>query len=156
MKRCTRNRLSLRVEALERREMMSADLAVCLPLNDSLPTVDASSDVLPISLDRPASADVGLQAPDPTQPLGASAEQSTDPGNALVTSEFDTRALLISAKNKYIGETEKNLHRFVSLAEAPSVVLLLGEGDGPMQHRTGVKSANDRYANLDVNYLLRQ
>ncbi|MBD3316910.1 MAG: AAA family ATPase [Chitinivibrionales bacterium] len=58
--------------------------------------------------------------------------------------------------NKYIGETEKNLHRILSRAEALDIVLLLDEGDSLLGQRTDVKSANDRYANLETNFLLQR
>ena len=58
--------------------------------------------------------------------------------------------------NKYIGETEKNLNRVLSRAEALDVVLLLDEGDALLGARTEVKSSNDRYANLETNYLLQR
>ena len=66
------------------------------------------------------------------------------------------RVDLAAIINKYIGETEKNLHRVLSRAEALDVVLLLDEGDALLGHRTEVKSANDRYANLETNYLLQR
>ncbi len=58
--------------------------------------------------------------------------------------------------NKYIGETEKNLHRVLSKAEELDVILLLDEGEALMGGRTEVKSANDRYANLETDYLLQR
>jgi SpoVK/Ycf46/Vps4 family AAA+-type ATPase len=58
--------------------------------------------------------------------------------------------------NKYIGETEKNLHRVLSRAEELDVILLLDEGDALLGNRTEVKSSNDRYANLETNYLLQR
>ncbi|MDA8018116.1 MAG: ATP-binding protein [Thermoanaerobaculia bacterium] len=66
------------------------------------------------------------------------------------------RVDLAAVINKYIGETEKNLHRVLSRAEALDVVLLLDEGDALLGHRTEVRSANDRYANLETNYLLQR
>ena len=66
------------------------------------------------------------------------------------------RVDLAAIINKYIGETEKNLHRVLSRAEALDVVLLLDEGDALLGNRTEVKSANDRYANLETNYLLQR
>ena len=66
------------------------------------------------------------------------------------------RVDLAAVINKYIGETEKNLHRVLSRAEALDVVLLLDEGDALLGSRTEVKSANDRYANLETNYLLQR
>ncbi len=58
--------------------------------------------------------------------------------------------------NKYIGETEKNLHKVLSAAEELDVILLLDEGDTLLGQRTDVRSANDRYANLETNYLLQR
>lgn len=58
--------------------------------------------------------------------------------------------------NKYIGETEKNLARVFSLIEELDVILLLDEGDALLTQRTSVTSANDRYANLETNYLLQR
>ncbi len=66
------------------------------------------------------------------------------------------RVDLAAIVNKYIGETEKNLHLLLSRAEALDVVLLLDEGDALLGSRTDVKSANDRYANLETNYLLQK
>lgn len=66
------------------------------------------------------------------------------------------RVDLASVINKYIGETEKNLHQVLSRAEELDVILLLDEGDALLGNRTEVKSANDRYANLETNYLLQR
>lgn len=66
------------------------------------------------------------------------------------------RVDLAAVINKYIGETEKNLHRVLSEAEALDVILLIDEGDALMGNRTEVRSANDRYANLETDYLLQR
>jgi AAA+ superfamily predicted ATPase len=66
------------------------------------------------------------------------------------------RVDLAAVVNKYIGETEKNLHRVLSHAEALDVILLLDEGDALLGSRTEVKSSNDRYANLETDYLLQR
>jgi hypothetical protein len=66
------------------------------------------------------------------------------------------RVDLAAIVNKYIGETEKNLSRVLARAEDLDVVLLLDEGDALMSRRTEVKSAHDRYANLETNYLLQR
>jgi hypothetical protein len=58
--------------------------------------------------------------------------------------------------NKYIGETEKNLNQVLSRAEELDVVLLLDEGDSLLGKRSDVRSSNDRYANLQTNYLLQR
>jgi hypothetical protein len=66
------------------------------------------------------------------------------------------RVDLAATVNKYIGETEKNLHRILTAAEDLDVILLLDEGDSLLGNRTEVRSANDRYANLETNYLLQR
>lgn len=63
---------------------------------------------------------------------------------------------LSTVVNKYIGETEKNLNRAFELAEELDVILLLDEGDALLTRRTDVQSANDRYANLETNFLLQR
>jgi ATPase family protein associated with various cellular activities (AAA) len=66
------------------------------------------------------------------------------------------RVDLASVVNKYIGETEKNLDRVFARAEELDVILLLDEGDALLTQRTAVQSANDRYANLETNFLLQR
>jgi hypothetical protein len=63
---------------------------------------------------------------------------------------------LSTVVNKYIGETEKNLSRIFARAEELDVILLLDEGDALLTRRTEVQNANDRYANLETNYLLQR
>jgi hypothetical protein len=58
--------------------------------------------------------------------------------------------------SKYVGETEKNLGRAFDEAENSQAVLLFDEADALFAKRTDVKSSNDRYANLEVNYLLQR
>ncbi|MEO1267931.1 MAG: ATP-binding protein, partial [Myxococcota bacterium] len=58
--------------------------------------------------------------------------------------------------DKYIGETEKNLGRIFDEASKAQAVLLFDEADSLFAKRTQVKSSNDRYANLEVNYLLQR
>ncbi|MDX9721288.1 MAG: AAA family ATPase [Myxococcota bacterium] len=58
--------------------------------------------------------------------------------------------------DKYIGETEKNLGRIFDEAEGSQAMLLFDEADSLFAKRTSVKSSNDRYANLEVNYLLQR
>lgn len=66
------------------------------------------------------------------------------------------RVDLSATVNKYLGETEKNLEQAFGAAEELDVILLLDEGDALMTSRTDVGSANDRYANLETNYLLQR
>ncbi len=63
---------------------------------------------------------------------------------------------LSSAVSKYIGETEKTLDAAFAAAEELDIVLLLDEGDALMTRRTDVGTANDRYANLETNFLLQR
>lgn len=58
--------------------------------------------------------------------------------------------------SKYIGETEKNLAAAFDGAEAAGAVLFFDEADSLFGKRTEVKEAHDRYANLEVNYLLQR
>lgn len=66
------------------------------------------------------------------------------------------RVDLSATVNKYLGETEKNLDQAFAAAEELDVVLLLDEGDALMANRTDVASSNDRYANLETNFLLQR
>jgi len=58
--------------------------------------------------------------------------------------------------NKYIGETEKNLKRLFDAADAADAILLFDEADALFGKRTEVKDAHDRYANLEISYLLER
>jgi ATPase family associated with various cellular activities (AAA) len=66
------------------------------------------------------------------------------------------RVDLSAVVDKYIGETERNLDQVLSRAEELDVVLLLDEGDSLMTRRTEVGNSNDRYANLQTNFLLQR
>jgi len=63
---------------------------------------------------------------------------------------------LSAVVNKYIGETEKSLNQVLARAEELDVILLLDEGDALLTRRTNVQTSNDRYANLETNYLLQR
>jgi SpoVK/Ycf46/Vps4 family AAA+-type ATPase len=58
--------------------------------------------------------------------------------------------------SKYIGETEKNLRRIFQAAEGSGAVLLFDEADAIFGKRTEVKDSHDRYANIEVGYLLQR
>jgi ATPase family associated with various cellular activities (AAA)/Winged helix domain, variant len=58
--------------------------------------------------------------------------------------------------SKYIGETEKNLKRVFDAAEDSGAILLFDEADALFGKRTEVKDSHDRYANLEVSYLLQR
>ena len=61
-----------------------------------------------------------------------------------------------SIVSKYIGETEKNLERVFSAATATNTVLFFDEADSLFGKRSEVTDARDRYANLEVSYLLQR
>jgi len=63
---------------------------------------------------------------------------------------------LSSVVSKYIGETEKNLRRIFDAAEAGAVILLFDEADALFGKRSEVKDSHDRYANMEVSYLLQR
>jgi SpoVK/Ycf46/Vps4 family AAA+-type ATPase len=58
--------------------------------------------------------------------------------------------------NKYIGETEKNLRRVFDAAEDIGAILLFDEADALFGKRSEVKDSHDRYANIEVSYLLQR
>jgi len=58
--------------------------------------------------------------------------------------------------SKYIGETEKNLSRVFEDAQASNAILFFDEADALFGKRSEVKDAHDRYANIEINYLLQR
>ncbi len=58
--------------------------------------------------------------------------------------------------SKYIGETEKHLAELFNAAEQGEILLLFDEADSIFSKRTEVKTSVDRYANLEINYLLQR
>ena len=66
------------------------------------------------------------------------------------------RVNLARVVSKYIGETEENLAKVFDEAKESHSILLFDEADSLFAKRTKVKSAQDRYANLEVNFLLQE
>lgn len=66
------------------------------------------------------------------------------------------RVDLSKVMSKWIGETEKNLGAIFAAAEDGQVILLFDEADSLFAKRSEVKSSNDRFANLEVNFLLQR
>jgi hypothetical protein len=58
--------------------------------------------------------------------------------------------------SKYIGETEKNLRRVFDAAEAGGAILFFDEADALFGKRSEVRDSHDRYANIEINYLLQR
>jgi hypothetical protein len=63
---------------------------------------------------------------------------------------------LASVVSKYIGETEKNLRRIFDAADESAAVLLFNEADALFGKRSEIKDSHDRYANLEISYLLQR
>jgi hypothetical protein len=63
---------------------------------------------------------------------------------------------LSSVVSKYIGETERNLRRVFDAAEEGGAILLFDEADALFGKRSEVKDSHDRYANIEVSYLLQR
>lgn len=66
------------------------------------------------------------------------------------------RVDLSSVVSKYIGETEKNLRKLFDAAEDSGAILFVDEADALFGKRTEVKDSHDRYANIEINYLLQR
>jgi AAA+ superfamily predicted ATPase len=97
--------------------------------------------------------------------LGLSALFSGPPGTgktmvaALLARELGLELYQVDlgkVVSKFIGETEKNLAALFDAAEAGRAILLFDEADSLFGKRTDVRSSNDRYANLETNYLLQR
>ncbi len=70
---------------------------------------------------------------------------------------FDVYVIdLSTVVDKYIGETEKNLDRIFTEADRVNGILLFDEADALFGKRSEVKDARDRYANVEVAYLLQR
>jgi winged helix domain-containing protein/ATPase family protein associated with various cellular activities (AAA) len=70
----------------------------------------------------------------------------------LVLYKIDLSAVV----SKYIGETEKNLNSIFSEAQSGNAILFFDEADALFGKRSEVRDAHDRYANIEVAYLLQQ
>ena len=77
----------------------------------------------------------------------------------VIASDLDLdlhRVDLAGVVSKYIGETEKNLRRVFEVAEAAGAILFFDEADALFGKRSEVKDSHDRYANVEVSYLLQR
>jgi hypothetical protein len=97
--------------------------------------------------------------------LGLAALFSGPPGTGktmvagLIAQSLDLELYMVDLSqvvSKWVGETEKQLGKIFDAAQMGNVVLLFDEADALFAKRTEVKSSNDRYANLEVNYLLQR
>ncbi len=89
---------------------------------------------------------------------GASGTGKTMAGEVLANElQLDLYRIDLSAVvSKYIGETEKNLRRVFDAAEAGGAILLFDEADALFGKRSEVKDSHDRYANIEISYLLQR
>ena len=89
---------------------------------------------------------------------GASGTGKTMSAEVLARAlELDLYRIDLSAVvSKYIGETEKNLRRIFDAADSGGVILLFDEADALFGKRSEVKDSHDRYANIEVSYLLQR
>lgn len=71
---------------------------------------------------------------------------------ALMLYRIDLSAVV----SKYIGETEKNLRKLFDAAEDGGAILFFDEADALFGKRSEVRDSHDRYANIEVNYLLQR
>jgi SpoVK/Ycf46/Vps4 family AAA+-type ATPase len=77
----------------------------------------------------------------------------------VVAHELEVELLkvdLSSVVSKYIGETEKNLRQIFEGAERSDAILFFDEADALFGKRSEVKDAHDRYANIEINFLLQR
>src|SRR5436309_6157026 len=97
--------------------------------------------------------------------MGVSALFAGPPGTgktmcaSVMARELDMelfRVDLSRVVSKWIGETEKNLGRVFDEAQRSNAIILFDEADSLFAKRTEVKSSVDRYANLEVNFLLQR
>ena len=96
---------------------------------------------------------------------GLSALFSGPPGTGktmaaeVIARELDLelyRVDLSQVVSKYIGETEKNLDRVFGAAEATNAILFFDEADALFGKRSEVRDSHDRYANVEISYLLQK
>ncbi len=96
---------------------------------------------------------------------GVSGLFSGEPGTgktmaaSVIASELGLELLRIDLSaviSKYVGETEKNLGKIFDEAQDSHAMLLFDEADSLFGKRTELKSAQDRFANLEVNYILQR
>jgi ATPase family protein associated with various cellular activities (AAA) len=148
-------------DVAQRREVAQGweDLVLAPDILDQVRALVARVRHAPLVLDR---WELGRKLPRGT---GVAALFSGAPGTGktmvagLVARELDLELYQVDLSkivSKWVGETEKQLARVFDAAEAGHALLLFDEADSLFARRTEVKSAIDRYSNLEVNYLLQR
>lgn len=90
-----------------------------------------------------------------TAPPGAHRAQAAEAVARKVGRDL-VRVDLSQVVSRFIGETEKNVDALFAGAAASGAVLLFDEADALFGKRSGVKDSHDRYANVDIGYLLQK
>ena len=78
---------------------------------------------------------------------------------AIIANELEMEIFKIDLSllvSKYIGETEKNINRIFHEAKTSNAIIFFDEADAIFGKRTEIKDAHDRYANVEVSYLLQK
>jgi SpoVK/Ycf46/Vps4 family AAA+-type ATPase len=87
-------------------------------------------------------------------PAGMSAKMATDVAERLGLDLYRIDQSAIAGK--FIGETEKNIDRLFARAERSNALLFFDEADALFGKRTDVDQAHDRFADIEVSYLLQR
>ncbi|RZA17125.1 MAG: ATP-binding protein [Proteobacteria bacterium] len=95
-------------------------------------------------------ATVILNVPSGSSRANAAEALAHSVGRSLVTVDLD------QVVSRYVGETEKNLDRLFATAAASDAVLFFDEADALFGKRSDVRDSHDRYATLEVGYLLQK
>ena len=97
----------------------------------------------------PRESGASVAAKKPKQPKAAGAQSAPKPKPVRMI-----HVDLSTVVSKYIGETEKNLRHLFERAQSLDAILTFDEADALFGKRTGVADSHDRYANLEVSYIL--
>ena len=134
---------------------------IVLPPNE----IDTLRDMVSMMRYRPVVLEEWGLARKLTANQGLSALFTGDPGTGktlaaqVIAAELQLDLYRIDLSNvvsKYIGETEKNLEKIFEEAENSNAILFFDEADAIFGKRSEVKDAHDRYANIEVGYLLQR
>ena len=101
---------------------------------------------------RPVDATGGRMAGASRQPHASAGGVAPAADDGIAIRRVDLSAIA----SEYIGETEKNIDRLFEEAAQSGTVLLFDEADALFGKRSEVRDAHDRYANIEVNYLLQK
>jgi SpoVK/Ycf46/Vps4 family AAA+-type ATPase len=115
-------------------------------------TLRAIAARLRTTIDQPGGPGIGALFAGPSGTAKTMAAEVLAGDLNLELYRIDLSALV----SKYIGETEKNLRAVFEAAEQGGAILLFDEADALFGKRSEVKDSHDRYADIEVGFLLRQ